>query len=217
MLRVQFWNDEAPPGASTVHSMLNVNKVRSRTDYVDEVYRVLLDAISDGSLAPGTRITQEELAERAKEKTPNALHVAVGNFLSTPKYDQVVARLKAAGETLPEADQVKKSEKTAAKANSLASIDFSKVKEVNFIRHDQHLGTVTMASSLFKDQMKKAGKTTPVKAVRINELDNDPSHLVIVTPMAGKNLAIRYDQIQVITVADLLKAGEVSGLVDKLK
>ncbi|MCD5578977.1 PTS transporter subunit EIIC [Lactobacillus delbrueckii subsp. lactis] len=162
-------------------------------------------------------ITQEELAERAKEKTPNALHVAVGNFLSTPKYDQVVARLKAAGETLPEADQVKKSEKTAAKANSLASIDFSKVKEVNFIRHDQHLGTVTMASSLFKDQMKKAGKTTPVKAVRINELDNDPSHLVIVTPMAGKNLAIRYDQIQVITVADLLKAGEVSGLVDKLK
>lgn len=44
--------------------MLNVNKVRSRTDYVDEVYRVLLDAISDGSLAPGTRITQEELAEQ---------------------------------------------------------------------------------------------------------------------------------------------------------
>ena len=33
-------------------------------DLVDQVYRALLDAISAGSLAPGQRITQEELAER---------------------------------------------------------------------------------------------------------------------------------------------------------
>lgn len=39
-------------------------KLPSRTDYVDEVYRTLLDAISDGTLAPGTRVTQEDLAER---------------------------------------------------------------------------------------------------------------------------------------------------------
>lgn len=39
-------------------------KIPSRTDYVDEVYRSLLDAISDGTLAPGARITQEDLAEQ---------------------------------------------------------------------------------------------------------------------------------------------------------
>ncbi len=39
-------------------------KIQSRPDYVDEVYKALLDAISDGSLAPGTRITQEEIAEQ---------------------------------------------------------------------------------------------------------------------------------------------------------
>ena len=39
-------------------------KLPSRTDYVDEIYRALLDAISDGTLAPGARITQEDLAER---------------------------------------------------------------------------------------------------------------------------------------------------------
>lgn len=44
--------------------MLKLAKVQSRTDYVDVVYKALLDAISDGSLAPGTRITQEELAEQ---------------------------------------------------------------------------------------------------------------------------------------------------------
>ena len=39
-------------------------KLQSRPDYVDEVYKALLDAISDGSLAPGMRITQEEIAEQ---------------------------------------------------------------------------------------------------------------------------------------------------------
>jgi DNA-binding GntR family transcriptional regulator len=39
-------------------------KIPSRTDYVDEVYRALLDAISDGTLAPGARVTQEDLADR---------------------------------------------------------------------------------------------------------------------------------------------------------
>ncbi len=39
-------------------------KLRAAPDLVDQVYRALLDAISDGSLAPGTRITQEDLAAR---------------------------------------------------------------------------------------------------------------------------------------------------------
>ncbi|SDV48823.1 GntR family transcriptional regulator [Chitinasiproducens palmae] len=39
-------------------------KVQARTDYVEEVYRILLDAISEGSIAPGTRIVQEEIAEQ---------------------------------------------------------------------------------------------------------------------------------------------------------
>jgi DNA-binding GntR family transcriptional regulator len=43
---------------------LSLARISSRTDYVDEVYKSLLDAISDGSLAPGERITQEDLAEQ---------------------------------------------------------------------------------------------------------------------------------------------------------
>lgn len=41
-----------------------LKKVNSRPDYVSEVYNTLLDAISDGSLAPGARLTQEEIAEQ---------------------------------------------------------------------------------------------------------------------------------------------------------
>jgi DNA-binding GntR family transcriptional regulator len=39
-------------------------KLESTPDLVDQVYRALLDAISEGSLAPGQRITQEEIAEQ---------------------------------------------------------------------------------------------------------------------------------------------------------
>ncbi|UJW83257.1 GntR family transcriptional regulator [Hydrogenophaga sp. SL48] len=39
-------------------------QLETAPDLVDQVYRALLDAISEGSLAPGQRITQEELAER---------------------------------------------------------------------------------------------------------------------------------------------------------
>ena len=36
-------------------------KIESSPDLVDQVYRSLLDAISEGSLAPGARITQEDI------------------------------------------------------------------------------------------------------------------------------------------------------------
>jgi DNA-binding GntR family transcriptional regulator len=39
-------------------------KLEASPDLVDRVYRALLDAISEGSLAPGQRVTQEEIAEQ---------------------------------------------------------------------------------------------------------------------------------------------------------
>ncbi|TFY97163.1 GntR family transcriptional regulator [Ramlibacter humi] len=39
-------------------------RIESAPDLVDQVYRRLLDAISEGSLAPGQRITQEDIAEQ---------------------------------------------------------------------------------------------------------------------------------------------------------
>lgn len=157
-------------------------------------------------------VTQEELADRARQKTPDAMHVAVGNFLSSPKYDAIVANFKALTQVQ---DKPKSTEKKPA-TGSLEGIDFSKVKEVDFIRHDQHIGSATMATNLFENAMKKAGKKTPVKAIRINKLDDDPSHLVIVTPAAKKNLAVRYSDIQIVVVDDLLKDKKLKEIIDKL-
>lgn len=43
---------------------LQPDKLPTRSDFVEMVYQVLVDAITDGSLAPGERITQEEIAEQ---------------------------------------------------------------------------------------------------------------------------------------------------------
>ena len=43
---------------------MHFDKLPARLDYVDAVYKGLLDAITDGSLAPGVRITQEQIAEQ---------------------------------------------------------------------------------------------------------------------------------------------------------
>jgi len=47
-----------------VQNMAHLLAITNSPDLVDQVYRVLLDAISTGQLAPGQRLTQEELAER---------------------------------------------------------------------------------------------------------------------------------------------------------
>ena len=74
-------------------------------------------------------VTQAELAERAAQKTPSAVHVQVGNFLNSPRYDEIIARLKT--ETLI-------NEETGAepKATTGSELELSNVKEINFIRHD---------------------------------------------------------------------------------
>jgi DNA-binding GntR family transcriptional regulator len=44
--------------------LTKLTKIQARPDLVDEVYKSLLDAISAGTLPPGARITQEEIAEQ---------------------------------------------------------------------------------------------------------------------------------------------------------
>ena len=40
-------------------------------------------------------ITQSQLTDRAKQKAPHAQHISVDNFMASPKYDEVVAEVKA--------------------------------------------------------------------------------------------------------------------------
>jgi len=76
-------------------------KLHAAPDLVDQVYQVLLDAISDGSLAPGTRITQEEIAQQlavSRQPVLQALRLLKqdGLVLDAPGRGVQVAPLDAA-------------------------------------------------------------------------------------------------------------------------
>ena len=75
-------------------------KLQVAPDLVDQVYRALLDAISDGSLAPGARVTQEDLAERlavSRQPVLQALRLLKkdGLLLDAPGRGLLVAPLDA--------------------------------------------------------------------------------------------------------------------------
>lgn len=150
-------------------------------------------------------VTQEELAERAAQKTPHAVHIQVGNFLNSPKYDEIIAKLKTSTYLEPETN----SPETKAKPE----LELDQVEEIDFIRHDQNRGTSTMAVSLLKDKLHEQGKNIPVKAVRLADIKDDYHHLVIVTKEAQKNLEVRYTNVQVLVVSDLL---DLDALLEKL-
>jgi DNA-binding GntR family transcriptional regulator len=76
-------------------------KLSPAPDLVDQVYRSLLDAISEGSLAPGERITQEDIASRlavSRQPVLQALRLLKkdGFVLDAPGRGVLVAPLDAA-------------------------------------------------------------------------------------------------------------------------
>ncbi len=80
---------------------MGLSKIPGRTDYVEAVYKSLIDAISAGTLAPGERITQEDLAEQlnvSRSPVLQALRVLKkdGLLQEAPGRGLVVARLDPA-------------------------------------------------------------------------------------------------------------------------
>ena len=162
-------------------------------------------------------ISQEELADRALQKAPNAMHISVGNFLDGHKYDEIVLKLKALSQIEPKSQVASEETSSHLEGKNITNrINYEQVKEVDFIHHDQHVGSATMATSLFKDRVKQAGKEVSVKNLDIDELEDSPKHLVIVTKETEKNLKLRYNNIQVISVDDLVNASEYNEIVEHL-
>lgn len=83
-------------------------------------------------------VTQEELAARVAQRTPRAVHVAVDNFLTSPKYDEIVAQL---------AGDVSKPETTSVQAD--AEVDLNYIDEVIFA-YGKEQGSATMGQETLR-------------------------------------------------------------------
>jgi PTS system mannitol-specific IIC component len=173
-------------------------------------------AISNLKDEPGLLVvTQEELADRALKQTPNAVHVAVENFLNSPKYDEIITSLKTKDVTTTEQTAAAKAQTTDGTTDY--AVDFSQVEEVNFVHHDQNVGSATMAMATFRSALRKAGKEITVRNVAVNELNDQPQVLVLASKETAKLIKSQFGNLQIIVVANLLDDAEYAKIISKLK
>ena len=108
-----------------------LSKIQVRPDLVDQVYQSLLDAISDGSLPPGARITQEEIAEQmdvSRSPVLQALRLLKKDGLVQDApvrgaLDTLAARLAAERKAAIDPDIIAKGRKAARGKDVKAMID----------------------------------------------------------------------------------------------
>jgi mannitol PTS system EIICBA or EIICB component len=81
---------DAGMGSSAMGASLLRKKVKEAGMDVSVTNTAISNLPADAQIV----ITQEELTPRARNKVPNAYHISVDNFLSSPEYDKLISELK---------------------------------------------------------------------------------------------------------------------------
>ncbi|GGK29640.1 PTS system mannitol-specific EIICB component [Caldalkalibacillus thermarum] len=81
---------DAGMGSSAMGASILRNKVQKAGLDIEVTNTAINQLPEDADIV----ITHQNLTERAKEKLPNAYHVAVENFLNSPKYDELIETIK---------------------------------------------------------------------------------------------------------------------------
>jgi PTS system mannitol-specific IIC component len=83
---------DAGMGSSAMGASVLRNKIKKAGI---EGVTVVNKAISNLDKSADLVITQNQLTDRARQQTPNAVHVSVDNFMNSPKYEEVVDLVRA--------------------------------------------------------------------------------------------------------------------------
>lgn len=81
---------DAGMGSSAMGASLLRKKVKEAGMDISVTNTAISNLPSDAQIV----ITQEELTPRARNKVPNAYHISVDNFLSSPEYDKLISKLQ---------------------------------------------------------------------------------------------------------------------------
>lgn len=155
-------------------------------------------------------VTQEELAARAAERTPRAVHVTVDNFLATPKYDELVGIL--AGEHSPSKEQAAGAEKADSD-----QVDLNYIDEVVFA-YGQAEGSATMGQATLGLIFKTNDIGIPISKVPNEDLGKfNAKNILIVTSIANQTQAHQFAQdAQYLVVDSLVTTPEYDKMVHRM-
>lgn len=142
---------DAGMGSSAMGASLLRKKVKAANLDVSVTNTSISNLPSDAQVV----ITQEELTPRAKNKLPNAYHISVDNFLSSPEYDKLIASLQD-GITDEQAEVVEEAEEEAVNAEPNADHDDDLLLEENIFMN-QSFSTKEEAIRFAGEALVKAG------------------------------------------------------------
>lgn len=155
-------------------------------------------------------VTQQELAPRAAQKTPRAVHVSVDNFLATPKYDQIVAQLakKSSAELAKDFEQVSAKEEV---------VDLNYIDEVVFA-YGENKGSATMGQATLVEIFKNRDVGIPVSKVENHQLVAfNSKNILVVTNIANQSVAQQFaPQAQLLVVDSLVTTPEYDKMIDRM-
>ncbi|PCH12465.1 PTS system mannitol-specific EIICBA component [Streptococcus parauberis] len=154
-------------------------------------------------------VTQQELAPRAAQKTPRASHVSVDNFLATPKYDEIVAKLAKK----PEAGLVTPNQDSGSEE----SIDLNYIDEVVFA-YGEAKGSATMGQATLAEIFKVRKVDIPVSKVENSQLSRfNAKNILVVSNIANQAEAQKYaPNAQILVVDSLVTTPEYDKMVDRM-
>ncbi|WP_373714026.1 PTS mannitol transporter subunit IICB [Streptococcus sp.] len=189
-------------------SAMGASLLRDKVKKAGLTIPVTNKAISNLTDEPNTLIvTQEELAARAAQRTPRAVHVSVDNFLTSPKYDEIVAQL--AGDASP------KPETTSVQAD--AEVDLNYIDEVVFA-YGKEQGSATMGQETLRAIFRNKGIATPVATVPYAQLqEHNAKNILIVTTIGHQSeVQAAAPNAQLLVVDSLVTTPEYDKMVARM-
>nr|WP_228062336.1 PTS mannitol-specific transporter subunit IIBC [Streptococcus sp. 19428wA2_WM07] len=153
-------------------------------------------------------VTQEELADRAAQRTPRAIHVAVDNFLTSPKYDDIVSRLSGQPAVVFEVDP---------QPQARGQVDLNYVDEVVF-PYGQAQGSATMGQATLSAIFKNRGIGIPVATVPLTQLaEHNAKNILLVTTISQQSAVQQAaPEAQLLVVDSLVTTPEYDKMVDRI-
>lgn len=189
-------------------SAMGASLLRDKVKKAGLTIPVTNKAISNLTDEPNTLIvTQEELAARAAQRTPRAVHVAVDNFLTSPKYDEIVAQL--AGDVSP------KPETTSVQAD--AEVDLNYIDEVIFA-YGKEQGSATMGQETLRAIFKNKGIATPVATEPYTQLQEHNAKNILIVTTIGHQAEVQAaaPNAQLLVVDSLVTTPEYDKMVARM-
>ena len=189
-------------------SAMGASLLRDKVKRAGLTIPVTNKAISNLTDEPNTLIvTQEELAARAAQRTPRAVHVSVDNFLTSPKYDEIVAQL--AGDVSP------KPETTSVQAD--AEVDLNYIDEVVFA-YGKEQGSATMGQETLRAIFRNKGIATPVATVPYAQLQEHNAKNILIVTTIGHQAEVQAaaPNAQLLVVDSLVTTPEYDKMVARM-